>query len=106
MLTIRVEAGWGDDIAEYVIPEMVRLADLLGVEVKAELDRVVTTAQPGDDVRAIVANWRHALTLPPPRAASASFPDVRDFASRPGSRMPGASGPSPPGRPGDKPKRP
>ena len=86
MLTIRVEPGWGDDIAGHVIPEMVRLADLLGIEVKAELDRVVTTARPGDDPRAIAANWRHALTQPPPRAASASFPDVQDFATGSGPR--------------------
>ncbi len=79
MLAIRVEAGWGDDIVGHVIPEMVRLANLLGVEVKAELDRVNTTAQPGDDPRAIAANWRLALTQPPPRAASATFPEVRSF---------------------------
>jgi hypothetical protein len=103
MLTIRVEPGWGDDIAGHVIPEMVRLADLLGIEVKAELDRVVTTARPGDDPRAIVANWRQALTLPPPRAASATFPDVQDVALGPEARiarMPGAAPKS-----GDGPKR-
>ena len=102
MLTIRVEAGWGDDIAGHVIPEMVRLADLLGVEVKAELDRVVTTARPGDDPRAIVANWRHALTQPPPRAASASFPDVPDYAPGRGAR--GRRGPGLAPRSGDDPK--
>ena len=74
MLTITVEAGWGDT-AEQTIPEMVRLASLLGVAVCADLDRVKVTAQPGDDAAAILLNWRRALTLPP-RAASAIFPDL------------------------------
>ncbi len=75
MLTITVEAGWGDT-AEQTIPEMVRLASLLGVAVCADLDRVKVTAQPGDDAAAILLNWRRALKLPPPRAASAIFPDL------------------------------
>ena len=72
MVTTAVQAGWGDT-AEQTIPEMVRLATLLGAEVRASLDRVKVTAQPGDDTGAILINWRRALTLPPPEPRVRSF---------------------------------
>lgn len=61
MLTIKVEAGAGDDIRD-IIPEMCLVAARTGCIVIAELNGVRTMAKPGSDPREIYRRWDEELT--------------------------------------------
>ena len=61
-LHIEVKALAGSDIPRDIIPEMVRLADKLGISVEASLNDVKTIAYPGDDSFHLAVAWRRQLS--------------------------------------------
>lgn len=60
MLTLKVEAGAGEDVRD-IIQEMCLLAARMGCLVRAELNSVVTMAKPGADPRELYKQWEAEL---------------------------------------------
>lgn len=62
-ISIKVESLVGDNIPGSVIPDMVRLANKLGIDVEArDLNGVIVIAKPGDDELHLAVAWRRALS--------------------------------------------
>lgn len=65
MLTIKVEAGAGEDIRD-IIEEMCLVAARTGCIILSELNQVRTMAKPGSDPRDVYAKWKAELESKPP----------------------------------------
>lgn len=61
VLTLEVEGGLGENIPGKIIPDMIRLADRLMINVRAELNGIRVFVRPGDDPLIVAQNWQRSL---------------------------------------------
>lgn len=60
-VSIKVEVLAGSSITSQSIPEMIALANRVGVPVEASLNGVTTIAHPGDDEIDLALAWEHEI---------------------------------------------